>query len=172
MKFLLEEEPEIVEPVVPSEDRAIVKLPTATGMEVPRYSEDQKEKIANDVLNGMSTYKAAEIYGVAQPTAVGYSNGKNIEDPDVKARVLSKRYEIQDVAVVKLMDTLKLLEPATMRNREKLQAVTALAGVVDKMDQKGAVAPQQVHLHLYSPNQKKESDYDSIVVADIPAIQR
>lgn len=165
MKFILEEEPEIVEPVIELHDRGLVKLPTNTGKEVPRYDEITKEKIANDVLNNVLTGKeAGAVYGVSQPLANAYARGEGLEG-DLKARVLSKRYDIQDVAVVKLMDTLKLLEPAQMRTREKLQAVSALANVVDKMSDRGNAVPNQVHLHLYAPNQKTEKDYPVIEVA-------
>ena len=81
---------------------------------------------------------------------------------NAKERVLSKKYEIQDLAVVKLMDTLQLIKPATVtKTRDQIALLTGLSNLVDKITDK-AGTPNQVHLHLYAPNQKKESDYETI----------
>lgn len=165
MKFILDEEPEIVEPLPKSEDKAIVKLPTNTGKKVPRYSDEQKEKIANDVLNGMTGKEVAAIYGVTQPLANAYARGEGL-DGDVKAKVLAKRFDIADVASVKLMDTLNLINPAAIKKeRDKAAVAVSLATIVDKVTGNNAQTPNKVEIHLYSPNQKKETDYDVIEVA-------
>lgn len=162
MKFILEDDDiEIIEPIRKTIDEGIVHLPTNTGNEVPRYTEEQKEKIANDVLNGMTGLEASKVYGVSQPLANSYARGESLTG-DVRTRVLSKRYDIQDVAVTKLMDTLGLLDPAKLRVKDQIQLMNGLAGVVDKMSEKGPIMPSKVELHLYAPNQKKESEYEVI----------
>lgn len=162
MKFIIEDDDvEIVEPIRETPDAGLIHLPTNTGNEVPRYTEEQKEKIANDVLNGMSGKEAAAIYGVSQPLANSYARGEGMSS-DVRTRVLSKKYDIQDHAVTKLMDTLNLLNPSQLRTKDQIQLMNGLAGVIDKMSEKGPVMPSKVELHLYAPNQKKESEYEVI----------
>lgn len=164
MKFIMDDEViEEIAPVKKSDDRAIVHTNPLTGKEQNRYNEIQKEKIANDMIDGLGNKNVSEIFGVSKVEATRYSNGEDMA-PDTRERVLSRKYEIQDTAVVKLMDTLKLLEPANLKNKEKIQLMTGLANVIDKMSEKSPASVSQVNLVLYSPDQKKTKDYDVIEV--------
>jgi hypothetical protein len=124
-----------------------------------------KEITAIDSIN-IGPTEAAKINGVPVSSASKYGNGQDIATEEVRTRVLQTRYEIQDTAIAKLMQTLEILNPNDFEKpRDKIALVTGLSQVVDKIsDKRGDGDKPQVHLHLYGPNQKKESEYETIDV--------
>ena len=129
-------------------------------------TEEQKEIIANTAIELGST-KAAEIHGTSQRLADGYSKGEHIKNEDARARILSKRHDIADVAVTKLMETLGLIQPDNFeKESDKVKAAAALANVVDKLSpatdrNKG---DSQVQIVFYNPGQKDLREYKVIDV--------
>lgn len=162
--FLEETELTEISPLTPSEDKALVINPTV-GIRGEAISDIQKEITAIDALD-IGPSRAAVINGVPQSSASKYKDGKDISNLDSRARVLSIKNEIHDVAITKLMDTLQLLNPEDAESpREKIAIITGLSKLVDDVSSKDRDGDKpQVHLHLYGPNQKKESDYEVIDV--------
>lgn len=159
--FLNDDELEEVKPVSPSEDRGIV-IPDNQGKRGENNSDLTKEIAAIDAMI-IGPTKSAEINGIDVPSASRYSNGQNMS-ADSRALVLSKKYQIEDTAVTKLMETLNILNPNDLvKTRDKIAVINGLSNLVDRIaDKSDNKGPQQVHLHLYAPNQKKESDYEVI----------
>jgi hypothetical protein len=160
--FMNDDELEEIKPVSESADKGIV-ISDRTGKREEGISELQKEIVALDaILIGPS--KAAEIHGVPQSSASKYSDGKDITNEDTKGRVLATRYDIQDVATAKLMATLNLINPEELvSTKNKVMVLNSLSRLVDTVSDKNPGAGNGgVHLHLYAPNQKKESDYEII----------
>lgn len=159
MKIFLEVEDEVeIMPVPPTEDKAIVVTPSHI-IKPERVTDIVKEMAAIDAIE-LSVRDAGAINGVSKSQAHLYSHGIGLSE-EAKTRVLSKKYEIQDTAVTKLMQTLNLLDPTEMDNKEKISLVNSLSKVtsVGTIDEKSGV---KVTLNLYTPNQKKEKDYEVI----------
>lgn len=159
--FLNEDELEEVKPVCESEDRALV-IPDNTGKRGEAVSDLVKEITAIDAIN-IGPTKAAEINGVPESSASKYSNGMDISNPDTSARVIAHKFQIQDTAVAKLMQTLNLVQPERLETvKSQMLVINGLSQLVERIAPKEKEGPQQVHLHLYAPNQKKESEYEII----------
>jgi hypothetical protein len=166
MKLFIEEE--VVEEIKPiediSEDKGLVITPTV-GKRGENNTDIQKEIAAIDAID-LGASASAIINGVPQSSASKYGDGKDIKDADVRARIISKKYDIQDTAVSKLMETLNIIEPSELqKTRDKVMVLNGLSNLVDKItDKNGQTGQGSVHLHLYAPNQKKETDYKVIDV--------
>lgn len=158
--FLNDSELEEIKPVGESNDKGLVISPNNTRNEIPDIV---KEITAIDAINN-GTREAARISGIPKSNVSAYANGRNISDPDIKARITATKYDIQDTAVAKLMETLNLINPhAVEKERDKITILNGLSNLVEKITENNQrEGPQQVHLHLYAPNQKKESDYEVI----------
>jgi hypothetical protein len=152
-----------IKPVDETKDYGMVILPTI-GKRGEGIDDELKEIIAEDAIQHGPT-KAAEIHGVPVSTASRYSNGKDISNPDVKAKILGMKHDIADLAVVKLMDTLNLIDPRHVTKvRDRIALMGGLTKVVDSMVDVKRDEKPQVHLHLFCPEQKKVEDYKVIDV--------
>ena len=165
--FLEDHELEEIKPIEDGDDRGLVISPmTGSKGEVRQeISEINKEIIAIDSIE-TTARKAAALHGVGKTNANRYANGKDVE-PETRGRILSVKHNIQDVAIAKLMDTLNLIDPENVeKERDRIAIATGLSSVIEKMSDRAANGSDKpaVHLHLYSPNQKVEKDYDVIDV--------
>jgi hypothetical protein len=155
-----------IRPVDETEDKGIVitpnKNPVGEVIERQEISDLRKEITAMDSIE-MTARKSAEINGVGKSNAALYAKGEGLEG-DSRVRVLALRNNIQDVAIAKLMDTLNLLDPNLVeKERDKVAIMTGLSQVIEKLSPaKDSTDKPTVHLHLYSPTQKVEKDYDVI----------
>lgn len=167
MNIFLDDEVEEVKPVAPSEDYGKQISPTrdigdkrdGRPTKEEERSDLAKELIAQDSLD-MGVRAAANIHGIGKTTAANYT-----KESDAKTRLIDQKFEIQNLAVAKLMQTLNLIDPSDVEKpRDRVAILNSLSQVVDKISngddaKKGTGA---VHLHLYAPPQKKESDYEVI----------
>ena len=160
MNIFLSEEEEIEIPAIgDSQDRGIVVTPSYTKR---TRSDLEKEIIAIDAIdNGAKAI--APIHDVNISQAGHYAAGDKMNE-DVKARIMGHKYNIQDAAVAKLMATLDLLDPNDLEKpRDKIALMTGLSNLVDKIsDKRDDSGSKVLHLHLHSPSQKKETDYEVI----------
>jgi hypothetical protein len=123
-----------------------------------------KEITAIDALT-IGVTKAAEINGTTHSSASKYADGKDISDEDTRARVLSRKFNIADTAVAKLMETLDLFDPTAMdKQTDIIKAAGQLAGIVERVSEKNRAEGNQVHLHLYGPKQKSINSYEVVEV--------
>ena len=162
MNIFLTEEEEIEIPAVPSSnDNGTVITPSAKDRV---YRTDlEKEIIGIDTIDNGSRI-AAPIHNINPSNAADYAAGNRMSE-DSKARVLSHKYQIQDVAVTKLMETLNLLDPSQMeKTKDQISFMNGLSNLVDKITDKKTEGVRAVHLHLYGPKQKQEKDYEVIDV--------
>lgn len=162
MNIFLKPEEEIeIKPVKESQDKSQLKLPTPA---VPnnKVSDLQKEMAAIDAMS-MTQREAARIHGVAGSSVTDYVNGKDM-NADVAARVLARKYKIQDVAVTKLMDTLDILDPDDMKNSDKIALINGLGKLIGDVSSKNDTNKPAVQLIIYAPTQAKEADYKVIDV--------
>lgn len=140
-------------------DKAIITNPGVRGNAIPDLV---KEITAIDAIDNGAT-KAARMGGITQQSVSGYVNGKHLPE-EIRNKVLLVRHKIQDIASTKLLDTINLIDPKeAIKTSDKIAMMTGLAKVVDTIGSEKEM-PQQVHLHLYSPNQRKVEDYDVIDV--------
>jgi len=163
--FLEDDELDEIDPIkiLQSSDKGKVITPTV-GKRGDGLTDERKEIIANDVID-LGPTKAAEIHGISIPSASKYGNGQDITNRDIRAGVIARKNDIENVAVVKLMDTLNLIDPAKVpKVRDKIALMTGLSNLVDKIGSDKDAGKPQVHLHLHAPTQKKESDYEVIDV--------
>jgi hypothetical protein len=161
MKIYKESDESEVEIIKPwnedSEDKGLIKLPTNPS-EHKRIPDDVREIIAVDTIN-LGSREAGRIHGVGKTTANDIAN-----DSGIRA---ANRFDIQNLATAKLMQTLNLLDPGNIeKEKDKVSVMNGLANVLDKLDEgdKGKNGGRSVHLHMYAPNQKPESAYDTIEV--------
>lgn len=169
MKIFSDEEFEEIKPIKDSPDKAIVITPECNGGRIPNKDQRDdivKEIIADDVKE-LGKREAALIHGVSASSALDYSNGKGIKDPDVKTRILDKKHGIENIAITKLMETLDLLSPESVeKETDKVKIIAGLAAVIEKV---GGGARNQntnvVHLELHMPRMKEEKDYETIIVS-------
>jgi len=160
--FLEEIEIEEIHPVEISEDRGLVIQPHKPLGEVIRTPELVKELAAIDGIE-TSARESANLHGIGKTAVNRYSNGNGFDDEDARARVLSVKNQIADVAVTKLMDTLNLLKPEDMgKPRDKIALLQSLGTLVERVTGKAGEEGKVLHLHLHSVDQKKEKDYDVI----------
>lgn len=160
--FLTEEELVEIKPLEETKDKGLVINP-AVGKREDNNIDLVKEITALDTLS-IGSVAASKINGVPQSSASKYSNGKDISNIDARARINSAKYEIEDTAVSKLMETLQLINPHEIeKTRDKIALISGLSSLVDKIsgnnDKEGKV---QVTLNLYAPNQRKENEYETI----------
>lgn len=155
-----------IEDVLPkSEDRAVI---TIKGEHLGKRHEGKddiaKEVIALDAIT-IGPTEAAKLHGVPQSSASKYANGQDIADDDTRARVLSARHNIADVAVSKLMDTLGMFNPENIEKPiDQIRAAGHLANIVEKMTGSDRNNGNEVHLHLYGPKQKSLEHFTVIDV--------
>lgn len=170
MKIFSDEELEEIPPLKESDDKGLVKTPERKGGR-PSDKETRddiiKAIIAEDVKE-LGKDSAAIIHGVSPSSALRYSHGEGIKDPDIRAGVIAQRHGIENIAVAKLMDTLEMLDPGSIEKEvDKIKVMTGLATVIEKItggQSKGSNV-NVVQLELHMPNQKKESDYETITVS-------
>jgi len=159
--FLDDTELKEIKPFDPTEDKGLVIL-DQTGKRGEEISDIVKEITALDSIQ-LGSLVASKINGVPQSSASKYGNGKDIGNNEARMRILSTKYEIEDTAVTKLMETLHLINPHEVeKTRDKIALISGLSNLVDKISGKTEEGPKQVHLHLYAPNQKVEKDYETI----------
>lgn len=165
MKLILEEselEELKIEDLLKSNDGGKVITPEV-GKRGEGESDIVKEITAIDTINFGSNV-AARINGVSVPSASKYGDGKDVGNEELKTKILSTKYNIQDTAVTKLMETLDLFDPTEMsKQTDIINAAQKLSSIVEKVAG-GETKERAVHLHLYAPNQKKLKDYDIIDV--------
>ena len=145
-------------------DKGIIHV-DKQGENHPGYHRDEisKEIIADDAIK-LGPGLAGQIHGVSAPSASKYANGLDIKDEDAKARILSKKHNIADVATAKLMDTLGLIDPNDIEKpMDKVRAAAMLSGIVEKITEKGK-SGNTIELHLYSPKQGRIENYEVIDV--------
>lgn len=164
MKILLEDselEELKIEDICKSSDKGII-IQSQVGKRSEGITELQKEIIAIDALdNGASL--SSRINGVPQSSASKYKDGKDLGE-EAKINVLDRKYNIQDKATTKLMQTLDLFDPTDLEKpRDIIAAARDLSSILDRVsskDQKG----NSVHLYLYNPTQRKINEYEIIDV--------
>jgi len=164
MKLILDEnelEELKIEDLLKSNDLGIV-IQSQVGKRNEGVSELQKEIVAIDALeNGVIV--AGKVNGVPFSSASKYKEGKDLGD-DTKTRVLDLKYNIQDKATTKLMETLDLFNPSNLEKpRDIIAAARDLSSIVERISGKDS-GNQQVHLHLYNPTQRKVNEYEIIDV--------
>lgn len=143
-----------------SNDKAVVIL-DRQGQRGPDLSELQKEIIANDA-NAIGPTRAAEIHGITQSSASRYANGEDVK-PETQARILDAKHEIRDLATTKLLQTLNLIDPTDVENKDLPRVASTLSQIVERLEDKGK-GGNTVELHMYAPQQKKVSQYAIIDV--------
>jgi hypothetical protein len=161
--FMEDDDLKEIPAVPPSEDLGRVIVPTQ-GKREEEISILQKEIAALDAqLIGPT--EAARIHDVSIPSASKWSNGKDMgKEDEVRSRILSRKFDIQDTAVTKLMETLDILDPSDLvKTREKVMVINSLGNLVDKMTARNEVPAAAVHLHMYMPNQKAITDYGKVI---------
>lgn len=166
MKIFMEDEPEEIKPLKESNDKGTVIS--------PKKKESKEENGRDDIIKGiiaedtieLGKREAAMIHGVSASSALNYSHGIAIKDPDIKAQVVSLKHGIESIAVAKLMDTLNLLSPEAIdKEVDKVRVIEGLAKVVERITGNAVNKNTNVvHLELHMPSQKKESDYEVINV--------
>jgi len=166
MKLFIQDDEVIeqrIEDTLKSPDNGVV-IKSQVGIKIGENRSDlTKEITALDSLEIGAT-KAGEINGVPQSSASKYAVGKDIADDETRVRVLNIRNQISDMATSKLMDTLDLFDPTDIEKpRELIAAARDLSTIVEKISGKGE-KDQQVHLHMYMPNQNKVEKYEVIDV--------
>lgn len=161
MKIFLDPEDEVeIKPVLESDDKGLVILPTPI-IKPERHSDLQKELAAIDALD-TSIRDAESVHGIARSSVARYANGEGLSE-DSQTRVMAHKYQIQDTAVAKLMQTLDLLDPTDLaKPRDKIALMTGLSQLIERTSGKNGEGNKTVHLHLYGPQQKKEKDYEVI----------
>ena len=159
--FLDDSELTEIKPINESDDKGLVISPKVNEKR-QEISELRKEITAIDTIESTAR-RAAELNNVGRSNAAKYANGEGLSE-DGRARVLGIRNNIQDLAVVKLMETLNLLNPeAVDKERDKVAIMTGLSQVIEKLSPaKNENDKPVVHLHMYAPKQKAEKDYDII----------
>lgn len=165
MKLVIDDDDlEEIKPVAISTDKGVVINPTQ-GKRGEGTPDLVKEAVALDAIE-LGPTAAAMIHGVTVSSASRYADGKDVGDDETRARILSTRHEIQDVAIAKLMDTLNIIEPNELiKTKDKVMVLNSLSNLVDKIGEKNNPNGMgSVHLHLYAPAQKKETDYKVIDV--------
>ena len=164
MNIFLTEEEEIEIPAInPSEDLGRVITPGLNQPERSYRSDLEKEIIGIDTIDNGSRL-TAPIHGVNPKQAREYAVGQDMNE-DSRSKVLAHKHEIQDLAITKLMDTLNLLDPSNMeKTRDQIAFMNGLSTLVDKVTDKKTDGTKVVHLHLYGPKQKVETDYEVIDV--------
>lgn len=153
-----------IEDIVKSEDKGIVISRSNTGSKGKVNSELQKEFAAIDALE-LGIVKSGEINDVCFKSAALYEKGVHV-DPDTKTNILNYKYQIEDKATTKLMETLNLFDPSDIEKPlDLIHAADRLSSIVERVSGKDKTnSGQQVHLHLYNPTQKKIDSYDVIDV--------
>jgi hypothetical protein len=148
----------------PNDHAKITIVGEMEGMRHEGKDEITKEIIANDALvYGAS--KAAELNGVVQSSASKYKDGMDIKDENAKARILTKKYDIADVATTKLMDALGLIEVRDIEKPlDKIRAASMLSNIVEKVTERSDKGGNTIQLHLYAPKQREVSKYEVIDV--------
>lgn len=154
-----------IDDIIKSNDKAVI---TIKGENVGKSGEDRdnlvKEITAIDALE-VGASKAALINGVPQSSASKYSDGKDIEDDETRARVMQHKYHIADTATAKLMETLGLFDPTGIEKQTDIvKAAASLASIVEKVSSKDKNNGNEIHLHLYAPKQNKINSYQVIDV--------
>lgn len=141
-----------------SEDRAIVKFPTNPN-DNPKIPDDIKEIIAVDAID-VGVREAARIHGVSKSAA-----HRAIEGSDALTASVNDKFDIGNVATAKLMQTLGLLNPHDIeKEKDKIVVIDGLSRVIERINGKDRdKGGKTVHLHLYAPNQKKETDYGEVI---------
>jgi len=160
--FLEDDELIEIRPVDETEDKGLVITPNTGKTDRPEISELRKEIAAIDTIESTAR-RSAEINGIGKTNAAQYAKGEDVGE-ETRISILSRRNNIQDIAITKLMDTLNLLDPNLVeKERDKVAIMTGLSQVIEKLgpSKEGSDKPT-VHLHLYSPTQKVEKDYDVI----------
>jgi len=162
--FLDESELTEIKPLEENKDKGLVINPEV-GKRSEGASDLVKEITALDTLTIGPTL-ASQINGVPISSASKYSSGKDIGNNETRARVLGAKYDIEDLATTKLMDTLNLLDPRDCEKpKDKIALLNSLSSLVDKIGpKKEDNNSSQVHLHLYGPSQKRENQYETIDV--------
>lgn len=123
-----------------------------------------KELVAHDAI-ALGTSRAAEIHNVPQSSASKYKDGKDIADDETRARVLSTRHNIADLATTKLMESLNLFDPTSFDKQSDLvRAAGTLANIVDKVAGRNDKGGAEVKLILYGPKQVNINQYETIDV--------
>src|SRR5678815_5607025 len=123
--FLEDDELKEIKPLERSEDNGVVINPEV-GKRGEAVPEIVKEVVALDAML-MGPLKASEIHGVPQSSASKYSQGKDV-GPDARAVILSRKYDIEDLATMKLMDTLNLIDPTDVeKTKDKIALMNGLS---------------------------------------------
>lgn len=166
MKLFIDDEEIIemkIEDSLKSEDKGIIIGNNRGRPEGKTNSELQKEFAAIDSLD-LGIVKSGEINDVCFKSAALYRDGENV-NPETKTAILNYKYQIEDKATTKLMQTLDLFDPTDIEKQTDLiAAADKLSNIVERISGKDNKSGQSVHLHLYNPTQKKISSYDVIDV--------
>jgi hypothetical protein len=154
---------EIIKPYEESNDKGLVKSPNNPNV-ATKIPDEVKEIIAIDALD-LGVREAAKIHGIGKTTAANIANNSV-----AKAEVVATRYDIQNLATAKLMQTLGLLNPHDVeKETDRVAIMTGLSKVISVIDKdtKDKKEGRSVHLHLYAPNQRKEDSYETIEVGGV-----
>ena len=164
MKVILEDnevEELLIEDSIRTNDLGLVIKPKIR--DSPNLPELQREIIGRDALE-VGPVEAARIHGISKSSASEYANGRDLGNEEAKTRILDARHEIRDLATTKLLEALGAIDIGDIEKvTDKVRAAGHLSQIVERMEGKNEKG-QSVHLHLYSPNQKKVSQYEVIDV--------
>jgi hypothetical protein len=146
-------------------DHAKIIIPKDNSREgIPNRDDLTKEIIAYDAI-ALGPKVAGEINGVDISSAARYEKGEHIANEDSKARILTKKYDIADVATTKLMDALGLIEVRDIEKPlDKIRAASMLSNIVEKVTERSDKGGNTIQLHLYAPKQREVSKYEVIDV--------
>lgn len=126
-------------------------------------SDKIKEIIAEDVIT-LGAREAAMIHGVTERNASEYAQGDHVAK-EVRDRILDRKMMIKDLALGKLLDTVELIDPNNVeKEKDRVAILSGLSQVFERLeDKKDQGGTKVLHLHLYDPGRKKESDYGDVI---------
>jgi hypothetical protein len=150
-----------IAPVKESSDRGIVILP------VKPTGRPKNEDIRSDVIKEMIV-EDSEVIGQKEASFLHGVNGRTIRD--WKSKIEEPQFtkqQIEELATSKLMQTLLALDPDGVdKERDRITIINGLSQVIERVGdpKKDKEGSKVLHLHLYDPGRKKESDYEVIDV--------
>lgn len=149
----------------PSNDRGVVHQKHQGESRGLERSDLEKEIIAHDVIE-TSGLSASKVHDITQQGANGYARGENLSD-EARDRVIAHKYNVADIAISKLMDSLNLFDPNGLDSEmDRIKSASMLAGIVEKVTSKeNGKGGNNVVLNLYAPQQRALSKYDVIEVS-------
>jgi hypothetical protein len=166
-----------LEPVVPSVDEILID-PAQRAHTRKRSPNLNKSEAADAAVIGqaVSNRYAAQMYQKT-PAHVQmiHSNKSQGHDgsppnPELASLIEDQRTKIRDVAFARLGTIMECLDENKIKKVDKARELSAIglqiATIAEKMLPKDMQAEQNVHFHMFRPEVKKESEYESVEVGE------